>query len=112
VIHLLGTRAKCLQSAPDWLSPKLAARYQPLAQPDNPRKRIDDLETLPVGWDLRDQQPAIIGAEVDRGERVAGFGGCARYPALGTRPVLGRPVRPPIRLLLHGHQILNLCAPA
>src|SRR5690606_31319482 len=50
------------------------AAREPLPQPDDARKRIDHAET--IGAWSRDQQPAIIGAKIDRriGWRCAGTG--------------------------------------
>ena len=41
-----------------------AARREPLAKPDDPRKRIDDPE--PAGAAPRNQQPAIVRTEIER----------------------------------------------
>ncbi len=52
-------------------------RRDPLAQPDDPRERIDHPKS--VAGRTGDQQPAIIGAKVERGIDAA-----ARQPAAAT----------------------------
>ncbi len=44
-------------------------RRDPLAEPDNPRERVDHAEAVPGG--TGDQKPAIIGAKVERGVDAA-----------------------------------------
>src|SRR6185312_11600253 len=41
-----------------------AARREPLAEPDDPRERVDDPE--PAGAAPRNQQPAIVRTEIER----------------------------------------------
>ena len=72
-------------------SDKRAAARQALAQPDDAREGVDDGEAA-VGR-ARDQQPAIVGAEVDRAISVTvrlppRRGALIRRPALLAKPLL------------------------
>ncbi|TIT07216.1 MAG: hypothetical protein E5W86_28995, partial [Mesorhizobium sp.] len=67
---------------------------QPLAQPDDAREGIDDAE-LAVARRHRDQQPAIVGAEIERGED-------RQFVLRRTRPTLHRPA-------LHGRWRRGWC---
>ena len=55
-----------------------AARGDALTEPDDARERVDHLETAPRG--ARDQQPAVVGAEIERGIGRFGSGGPRRRP--------------------------------
>src|SRR5207249_3494827 len=54
-----------IQRALDGGLRQTAARGDALTEPDDAGERIDDLETTPRG--ARDQQPAVVGAEIERG---------------------------------------------
>ncbi len=64
-----------------------AGRRDALPQPDDPGERIDHAE--PVAGRTGDQQPAIIGAEVERGIDAGGGGGAERASSPGTSPLRG-----------------------
>ena len=55
-----------------------AARGHALAQADDARERVDDLEAAPRR--ARHQQPAVVGAEIERGIGGFGSGGPRRRP--------------------------------
>ena len=67
VAQLLAADLERLDGAVHGCLAEPAAGGQPLAQPDDARKGIDDAE-LAVAARHRDQQPAIVGAEIERGE--------------------------------------------
>ena len=64
----------------------LPLRRQPLAQPHDARKRVDDAELARTAGH-GDQQPAIVGAEIERGEDRQVL---ARRPARLARATDGR----------------------
>ena len=65
--ELVGADLQRLDGAVHGRLAEAAARRQPLAQPDDARERVDDAE-LAGPRRHGDQQPAIVGAEVERGE--------------------------------------------
>ncbi|CDX24681.1 hypothetical protein MPL3356_410016 [Mesorhizobium plurifarium] len=67
VAQLLAADLQRLDRAVHGRLAEPAARRQPLAQPDDARESVDDPK-LAVTARHRDQQPAIVGAEVERGK--------------------------------------------
>ena len=64
--HLAGADLEGLDGAVHGGAGERAARTQPLAQADDSRERVDDAE--PLASRPRHQQPAVVGAEVERGQ--------------------------------------------
>ena len=64
--HLAGADLEGLDGAVHGGAGERAAGTQPLAQADDSRERIDDAE--PLASRPRHQQPAVVGAEVERGQ--------------------------------------------
>ena len=84
--------AERLDRARDRRLADAAGRRHPLAEPDDAGERIDDAEA--VAGRARDQQPAIVGAEIERGiGRAAVIAAALR--AVVTRIAIGRPPPPP-----------------
>ena len=81
---------KRLERAPDRRFAQPAGQRQPLAEPNDARERVDDPESL--GGRPRDQQPAIVGAQIQR--RISPAPAIARAGrlALGTRKRLREPL--------------------
>ena len=73
VLHLVAADGERVDGAVDRRLAQAAGSRNALAQPDDAGKRIDDAEA--VAGRPRDQQPAIIGAEIERGiGRAAAIG--------------------------------------
>ena len=71
-------------------SPSRPRGRHALAEPDDARKRVDDAKTL--ARRARDQQPAVVGAEIER--RVGGARVVADYPPPSGRGWRGGQRRP------------------
>ena len=62
--HLVAANLQRLERARDRRFAQASGQRQPLAQANDARERIDDPESL--GGRPRDQQPAIVGAQIQR----------------------------------------------
>ena len=92
VAHLVAADGQRLDRARDRGVADAAGRRDALAQPDDAGERVDDAEA--VAGRARDQQPAIVGAEIERGigrTRTSG----PPCPPVVTRVAIGRPPTPP-----------------
>ena len=67
-LDLGGADIQRLERAVDRVAAQRPAQRHPLAQPDRPGIGVDDVEALDRR--ARDQEPAVVGAEVDGSERV------------------------------------------
>ena len=67
--HLVAADLQRLDRALDRRLAQPAGLRKPLAEPDDARERVDDPKS--VGGRPRDQQPAIVGAQIQRGIRAA-----------------------------------------
>src|SRR5207244_12607478 len=65
IVHLVAANAERLDRARDGRLADAAGGRDPLAQPDDARERVDDAESVAGG--ARHQEPAVVGAEVERG---------------------------------------------
>jgi len=63
--HLVPADAQRIESSLDGVLAELVAEPEPLAEPNDPREGIGDTKTEMGG--LRDQEAAIVGAEVESG---------------------------------------------
>ena len=94
--ELAGADPQRLDGAVHRLVRQTAARGKPLAEADDARKGIDDAELARPGR-LRDEQAAIVGAEIERGIKfvrprmLAARDRDAREPAAGSAHLWASP---------------------
>ena len=94
VAHLGAADPQRLDRAHDRGLAQPAGTGDALAQPDDARERVDHAEAVARG--ARHQQPAIVGAEIERGIGRAGQVLPTRAaPAVAARMPIGRPPAPP-----------------
>src|SRR5262249_52623993 len=89
VAHLVAANPECCDRTVDRRIADAPGRRQPLAEADDARERIDDTEA--VADRARDEEPAIVGAEIERGIGRTGLMDAALRAVMPRKAVGGAP---------------------